>query len=173
MPWYAVRSFFHSLPVGRPHHPDEGYLPGIASVEERIVLFKARDSSTAFKRADAEAKKYARGRDRNVYGQPVVTTRLPFWESFELFDPPNSGVEVFSSIEIVSKAESAAHILTRKIGKPAGPDTARVFITAAIAQTLDSTVPQWTSATPPRQSLRTKKSHALRHAAKGPSTRKR
>lgn len=138
MRWFAARTFYRTAPVGRPRPLDRRYLPGIAAVEERIVLFKAKDGAAALRKAEVEGRKYASAAGSlNRYGQRVVTRLLKGIETYELYERPGEAVEIFSAIEIISATERAATILARKMGRAAGPRTAHMFIDREIAAELE------------------------------------
>ena len=144
MPWFAVKTFLRMRPTGAPKRRDETYRAGLAAVEERVVLFRAKDADAAIKKGRAEAAKYAKaGRTRNVYGQSVITEMLGYSETFELFEDPADGVELFSSIEIVPAAESPSSIVRRRVGEAASPSTARLFIAGRISEKLNEQLGGW------------------------------
>jgi hypothetical protein len=101
MPWFAARTLYHTVPVGRPRQVDRSYHATIAGVEERIVLFHARNGAAALQQAKAEGRKYASTAGyRNRYGQRAVTKRLRWVETYELDERPGHAAEIFSAIEI-------------------------------------------------------------------------
>jgi hypothetical protein len=144
MPWFAVKTFLRTRPTGAPKRRDHTYRAGLAAVEERVVLFRAKDAGAAIKKGRAEAAKYAKAsRTRNVYGQSVTTEMLGYTETFELFEDPAEGAELFSSIEVVPAAESPSSIVRRKVGEPASRSTARLFIAARISEKLNEELGEW------------------------------
>jgi hypothetical protein len=139
MAWFAVRSFYRSSPRGRPRQRDTRFVPGVVAIEERIVLFQARNADGALRKATAEADRYASDAHKtNIYGQRVFVERIPYLESYQLFDEPANGVEVYSSIETTSRRESTNSILRRKLGNRSGADTAAMFIAGRITSELRS-----------------------------------
>jgi uncharacterized protein DUF4288 len=144
MAWFAVRTFLRSRPVGRPKRRDATYRAGVAAIEERIVLVRAKNADAALKKGRSEALEYARSaRVTNVYGQTVVRELLHYVEAYEMFDDPGDGAEVFSSIEIVSARESEASVVRRKAGESASAKTARLFIAGSIAEQLNDRLGDW------------------------------
>jgi Domain of unknown function (DUF4288) len=144
MPWFAVKTFLRSRPKGRPRARDEHYRAGLAAIEERVVLFRARSGASAIRKAKKEATRYIRdSRCINVYGQEVVAEMLSHVEAYEMFEPPDDGEELFSSTEIVRDTESHASIIARKVGEEAGPSTARLFIAGRIADELSERLGEW------------------------------
>lgn len=76
--WYAVRCVFQ-LPTD-----DEGF-----AYEERLTLWQAASSDEAIARAENEASEYI---------DNLGLTYLELAQSFQLFEPPANGKEVFSLI---------------------------------------------------------------------------
>ncbi len=154
MAWFAVRTFFRIRPVGRPRRRDAAYRGGVATLEDRLVLVRAKDGAAALRRGEAEARQYAKGvRSRNAYGQRVIAEPLGYMEAYELFDPPGDGVEIFSSMEVISAREACSTILARKVGEPTGPSTARLFIDGGLARELDAIGATWGAKTPANSPL--------------------
>ena len=114
--WYGVKTLFRIVAVGRPVTRDDAYDARVSLVEERVVLFKARSFSAAIRAAEREARRYARYRYVNPYGQSVVTRYLRACDAFELFDPPGAGTEVFSSTEVISRRVSDRTVVNRRFG---------------------------------------------------------
>lgn len=114
---FGVKTLYRSAPRGRPKGRDRFYAEGVTLVEERVVVFKARSFEEAIKRAEREASVYARDRYRNAYGQVVVTRYLGYCDAYEMSDSLGlSGVEVYSSTEIVPARKSDQQIAGRVIG---------------------------------------------------------
>ena len=144
MPWFAGKTFLRVRPTGRAKRRDSHYRSRLAAIEERIVLFRAKDGDAAIKKARAEAKKYAKAaRAKNVYGQDVVTEVSGYTEAFQMFDHPADGAELFSSIEIVSTTESESAIVQRKVGEASDVSTARLFIARRISERLTEELGEW------------------------------
>ena len=138
MPWFVVRTMIRSQPRGRPRRRDAAYRSGVATIEDRFVLLRAKDFDDALRRGEAEAAEYVRLATVNAYGQRVAERVLGYVEAFSLYRRPVDGDEVFSRIEVVDPAESASQLLDRKLG-PKGADTAAVahmFIDSSIAREL-------------------------------------
>ncbi|HEY0158062.1 MAG TPA: DUF4288 domain-containing protein [Thermoanaerobaculia bacterium] len=96
---------------------------GLSSIEERVVLFRARNGDSAIRKALREGRRYCAGSaSTNVYGQRVVTELLEYAVAHELDEDPAEGTEVFSDIEVA--------------GAEAGADTARMFIAGWIEKRL-------------------------------------
>ncbi len=131
MRWFAARTFYRVAPVGRPRRADRYYLPGIAAVEERIVVFRAESGPAALRKAKAEGRKYAStAACLNRYGQRVVTKLLRRADAYELDERPRDATETFSAIQIVSAADPAAAMVGRRLGHTADGRTAHMFMLA-------------------------------------------
>lgn len=87
MGWFAVRTIIRG--IGGEPWSKAALAPGERAYEERITLWRARDSDEAMALAQAEAAEYAEALDAQA---------LAFCQSFELFDEPGHGGEVFSLI---------------------------------------------------------------------------
>ena len=116
--WFGVKTLFRTRARGSPRVIDKDFDPDVESVEERIVLFRARSFDEAIARAEAEARGYAADAHRNPYGQKVVTEYLGTCDAFWLFEPPDSGVEVFSEMTLVPSGESRRALVDRWFGTP-------------------------------------------------------
>lgn len=77
--WYAVRCIFA---VNEPAGDTE------TTYEERVTLWQAPSHEEAIRRAEADAENYA--------ADIAQATYLGLAQSYQLFDAPADGVEVFS-----------------------------------------------------------------------------
>ena len=114
--WFGVKSLYRSFASGRPLALDSRFDPNITMVEERVVLFKARSFEEAIRSAEAEARKYAKARHVNPYGQQVRVRYLRAVDAFELFDSPKHCGEVFSTTELVPNRVADSVVVDRRIG---------------------------------------------------------
>lgn len=116
--WFGVKTLYRTIADGRPQGTDCWYDPDFSLVEERIVLFRARSSEEAMKRAEHDAVMYAdRVQTRNPYGQSIITRYLGVMDCFELFDDlDGSGTEVFSRTEVVSRKTSDSQVARSILG---------------------------------------------------------
>jgi len=114
--WYGVKTLFRTAAVGRSMARDAAYDARMSLVEERVVLFKARSFTGAIRAAESEARRYARRRHVNPYGQRVVTRYLGACNAFELFETPGVRAEVFSMTEVVPKRVSDRTVVDRRLG---------------------------------------------------------
>lgn len=123
--WFAVKSLYRVSAKGAPQGRDAAFDPDMTLVEERVVLFRARNHDEAIARAEKEALDYCTDAPfRNPYGQTVVHRSLSAFDSFELFNPPASGREVYSRTEVLPRSVSDAAVAVALLG-PAR-DSARV-----------------------------------------------
>ncbi|HQZ82563.1 MAG TPA: DUF4288 domain-containing protein [Pyrinomonadaceae bacterium] len=115
--WFGVKTLFRWEAIGKRRSVDESYHDDATLVEERIVLIRARSFDEAIKKGEKEAENYS-AEYKSFYGQKVKQRYLKVCDAFELFDEPNeSGVEVFSLIETVSKKIEDSVIIENKFGK--------------------------------------------------------
>ncbi len=115
--WFGVKTLYRTSALGRPKATDRYYDPLTALLEERVVLFKARNFDEAIRKAEREAGSYTKSSHLNPYGQKVKTVYLGHVDAFELFDPPAQGVEVFSSTDLIRKRTDMRTVTERKLGK--------------------------------------------------------
>jgi hypothetical protein len=125
LPWFGVETLYRIVARGGPERVDAAYDADATLVEERVVLLRARSHASALASGEREARRYAATSHRNVYGQRVLTRYLGCAESFELFDPPAAGVEVFSTTEIVTRRVRTAAIAAARLGAERGVSRAR------------------------------------------------
>jgi hypothetical protein len=85
-------------------------------VEERIVLFKARDGDEAIQQAEREARHDARDMHINPYGQKVITRYLGACDAYEMFEAPGAEHEVFSTTQVVTKKVTDRQIVNQRVG---------------------------------------------------------
>jgi hypothetical protein len=114
--WYSVKTLYRTEAIGRPAFKDEDYDGAVTLVEERIVLFKARNFKEAILKAEKEARNYAADiAYENIYGQRVHVRYMETYMAYELFDEPGKGIEVFSDTELVNKRITDKSIIDRKM----------------------------------------------------------
>ena len=114
--WFGVKTVYRSSAVGKPRIIDNDYDPEGTLVEERVVLFRAKDHDDAIKKGEREAEQYVLDAYTNPYGQLVVGRRLRTIESFELYDNPGERIEVWSSTRVVRKSVPNTQILEMFFG---------------------------------------------------------
>ncbi len=74
--WFGVKTLYRSDATGRRKVTHPNYDPKTTLVEERIVLFRARTGQEAIRKAELEAREYARLSHTNSFGQRV-RTKIP------------------------------------------------------------------------------------------------
>lgn len=79
MAWYGVRTFYRWPPGS----------DGLQAYEERVVLFEAQSAEGAIAMAEVEAAEYA---------EPIPFDVVGCVQSFQMFDTPANGAEVFSLV---------------------------------------------------------------------------
>ncbi len=137
MGWFAVRTIYRTRIVSRGRQYTERDAEPVA-IEDRIVLFLAKDGKQAIRRAIKEAQQYARtASSLNEEGRRVVTSYVGLADCYESFDAPADMAELYSSVEIASAAENKKAILERKLGHPMDPTTARKLMAGWITGELD------------------------------------
>ena len=114
--WFGVKTLTRWEAVGKPKSIDENFNEDATLIEERVVLIKARSFDEALKKGEKVAKEYL-SQYKNFYGQLVRQRYLEVCDAFELFDEPNeTGVELFSSIETVSRKIKDSVLVGNKFG---------------------------------------------------------
>jgi hypothetical protein len=127
--WFGVKTVYRTRTKGRPRHRDATYDPTATVVEERVLLFRARSFGEAIRKAEREARDYARFRYRNAYGQTVITRYIGSCNAFWAFcDAPVAGAEVFSRVEEFPKSVRDAQIGNRLTAQKR---VNRMFLSAA------------------------------------------
>ena len=124
--WYAVKTLYRAEATGEPDFTDAGFDEQITLIEERVVLFKARSSDEAIRKAEKEAHSYANNwKLVNVYGQQVTGRYLGSCDAYCLYDPPANGIEVFSATELWRGNVADETLVDRKLGKKETTTTSR------------------------------------------------
>jgi len=115
--WFGVKTLYRMSPRGRPKGTDALYAENLSLIEERVVLVRARSFDEAIKKAEKEAREYARERYRNPYGQEVVTRYLGYCDAYDMSpEDPGSGVEVYSRTAVMSGRLSDRRVLEHSLG---------------------------------------------------------
>lgn len=87
-----------------------------ANVEERIVLFFAKDFEGAIAKAEKEAKKHAKNSYTNINGKKVTLIDLEFFDAHVLEDGDfEDGKEVFTSTTLINTKLSNKQIVAKAI----------------------------------------------------------
>jgi hypothetical protein len=139
--WFGVKVLVRTDAVGKPRARDTHLDVEGALVEERIVIVRAATGKRAAERAKRVAAKEARLRYTSVYGQDIRLRVLKSWQSYELFDPPSDGAEVFSETHRVTKTMSEREIAARFFPAKLDPAAQRrraTFIAAELTEAFRS-----------------------------------
>lgn len=112
---FAVKTFYITEAVGRAKLADKNYKKGIALYEERVVLFFAKNFDEAIKKAEEEARQYAKYSFSNIYKQKVKTKYLDACDAFEIYDSLKNGAELYSMTHVWKKG-SLNKLLDEKMG---------------------------------------------------------
>ena len=127
--WFGVKSLYRTRAFGEPTHTDRDFDPSFTLVEERVIILRARGFDDAIRRAEIEAREYARSTAyRNPYGQRVRVRYLGACDAYEMVEPPESGREVFSATEPVDMSVGDRKVIDRFLGAESRPDKRRVNI---------------------------------------------
>src|SRR6266404_2663846 len=82
-----------------------------------VSFYSRRGFDAAIRAAEKEARRYARRRYVNPYGQRVVMRYLGACNAFALFEAPGARAEVFSLTEVISKKIPDRTVLDRRLGQ--------------------------------------------------------
>ena len=114
--WFGVKTLHRVEAVGRPVARDIHFDPSLTLVEERVVLVRARNHADAIRKAEREARRYAAFLTwRNPYGQRLKQRYLGACNSFELFDPPRGGTEVYSDTFLAEKSVPDRKLIANRV----------------------------------------------------------
>ena len=115
--WFGVKTAYRLNVTGKPRATDDAYTAKNNMIEERIVIFKARNSEEAVSLSKNEAKKYITDLNfKNAYGETVRWKFLEVCETFEMHEPPEEGAEVFSSTRLVDKKLKDKELIFQMFG---------------------------------------------------------
>jgi hypothetical protein len=111
--WYGVKSLFETTASPRKRTARGNPKRSSSLIEERIILVYARTFNEAIRKSEKEATVYARGPTyRNRHGDVVRTKYLGVCNAFSIRAVPSSGIEVYSSMQVVSSKRLKAAIDT-------------------------------------------------------------
>lgn len=85
-------------------------------IEERVVLFEAKDFETAIKKAEKEAKSYE-STHTNPYKQKVKIKYLNCVDVYEVYDDLADGCEVYSTTNLLKKNVLKKNLLDIHFGE--------------------------------------------------------
>ena len=100
---FSVKSLYKWSVQGEKHF----------NLEERIVLFWAKDFKSAVAKAEKEAKSHVKYSHTNCDGKKVTLESLEFFDGCIVDGDIKDGVEVFSSTALVTGKMSNKQILTK------------------------------------------------------------
>ncbi len=135
--WFGVKVLVRTDAVGKARSRDAHLDVDGALVEERIVVIRSATAERAGEKAKRIVAKETRLRYTNVYGQKIQLRVLKAWQSYELFDPPSEGAEVFSDTHRVPKTMSESTIAARFLSANITPAVRRrraTFIAAKLTE---------------------------------------
>jgi hypothetical protein len=114
--WFGVKTLYRTQALGKPAARDRHFDPSLTLVEERVVLVRARNHDDAIRKAEQQARKYAAFVTwRNPYGQRLRVRYVGACRSYELFDPPRAGAEVYSDTFLVKRAVSDPKLIASRV----------------------------------------------------------
>ena len=109
--WFCVKTLYRAYADGRPEKPDLIYDPDATLVEERNLLFKAKNKREAIMKAEREAKDYAeQSQYINPYGQNVRTRYLGYHDIWEIDGGLADKQEIFCMSRVMSKKVSDSKV---------------------------------------------------------------
>lgn len=98
--WFAVKTLYFQEAKGAVKGKDKNYSKTAVALEERIVLFQAKNFKKAAALGEKEAKKHAKLSFKNAYGEKVTTTYSGFYDCVMCSKKPADGIEVYSLKDI-------------------------------------------------------------------------
>ena len=102
--WFVVKTFYRTTAEGAPQKPDRYYDPDLTMLEERLLLFKAKNREEAVKKAEKNAVEYAKSvQFTNPYGQKVHMEYLNLVDAFEVGKVLADKSEVFLVNRLISR----------------------------------------------------------------------
>src|SRR5690242_9160866 len=115
--WYGVRSLYRLTAFGKPKAADKHFDPDSTLIEDRIVLFRAKNGDDACRQAEAEARHYAQStRYTNIYGQRVRLRYLNALHCFEMIHAPKIEAEVYSTTSLLSRSTADSAVISQRLG---------------------------------------------------------
>jgi len=125
--WYSVKTVYRSRCLGKASRTRDT-VPSTV-VEERVLIFRARNFAEAIKKAEKEATEYCKLVYANPMGQKVKTKYLGACDAFVLRDPPSNGAEVYSGMKAVDPGISDSRLVEDTFGNErAYQKTKRFFL---------------------------------------------
>jgi len=115
--WFGVKTIYRITAQGKPKIHYKNFNKEAFMIEERVVIFWARDHKNALRRAEREARGYASDNHINPFGQKVVCEYLHCHDVYELFEEPDDGGEVYSRTEVHDRPIATRKLLDKNFGK--------------------------------------------------------
>ncbi len=116
--WFGTKTLYRWEASGKSSHTDRRFDGSATLVEERIVILKARNFNEAISKSEKEAQDYCSDQIfKNLYGESVSIRFLKCCDAFELFEAPDSNVEVYSNNFITDKQVKDKELVNRFLGK--------------------------------------------------------
>jgi hypothetical protein len=119
--WFAVKSLLRSEAIGKPRTTKYPYDPKLTMVEERIVIFRARNEREAIKKAEREARRNLCRRAKNMFGETITHRLIRSFDVYPLDCVPSDGAEVFYLWRAVSKDVPDKRVAQKFIGEGPTP----------------------------------------------------
>lgn len=117
MNMYSIKMIFIEKTIGTPVNPHKGFNKDAKLLEERIILFSARDKKSALKKAQKEAEKYTKYSQITTFNQRTITEYLGWIDIYQLNKKPSDGVEVYSNTVLITERISDSRIFDKIAGK--------------------------------------------------------
>lgn len=111
MGWFSVKTLIRQSVYSDKHGKD------ISCLEERVVLFSADSHEDALKMAKEDNEEYISDDILNPYQERVRYSILGVTESFELFESPSAGVELYSQLNPIIENVTDEKLVEMRFGK--------------------------------------------------------
>ncbi|MFW2331193.1 MAG: DUF4288 domain-containing protein [Nitrospinota bacterium] len=120
MKWFGVKTIYMTTATGKATLPYvRTFEPSSVRIEERVVLFKARNIESAIKKGEREAEKYANTESKHIspYLQTVRTRYVGCCDAYMLDDKLGNGQKkVYSATEVRLTKPTKAELESTKLG---------------------------------------------------------
>ena len=85
------------------------------NIQERIVLFKAKDAAEAIEKAEKEAAAFCKQSYENTHHKKVTIRVLEFFDVHELENEIKPGTEIFTTSTLITKKLNDKKILKKAV----------------------------------------------------------
>ncbi|MFW2331194.1 MAG: DUF4288 domain-containing protein [Nitrospinota bacterium] len=118
MKWFGVKTVYMTRTTGKVHSTRSKVHPSSVMIEERVVMFKARNIESAIKKGEREAKEYIDGDEDNItpYGQIARQRYVGCCDAYMLDDKLGDGQKVYSATEVRLTKPTKAELYNSKLG---------------------------------------------------------